>query len=1055
MKRLLIVFTMLAIMLSLFTFTAYAAGFSSDADAIEKAAKSVLYLEMFNIKKQLIGNASGFVAFESNIMVTNYHVIDGAYYITAYDDDGKSYNVSKVLCADEDSDIAICAFEKDTNLEPLTLKAYDNLKRGEAVLTIGSPEGIMNTVSTGIISNSDNKEIIQITAPISPGSSGGALFNDDGYVIGVTAATYADGQNLNFAVNVGIVKAMYNAWNGKYYTLSNHLSSAKFDYANVYETRDSSQSITQTDEWTCLNCGSKNTLQFCTECGTEKLIWQCVCGKLNNSKFCGVCGCSISSLTEQANEAIGLMQGGQYEDAIQLLEGLGSFNSMSVVTDAGKYYVASEYIYASYYALAENALSAKEFDKAAEYYACAGSYSDAKSKINSAHYEKAEYLASLEKYDEAIRVYETIKSYSDSAEKIRECYYLNGKKLLNLRKYDDAVKEFKLSDGYSDAKNMISLAYYLKGVQLYDNGAYDDAITAFENAGSYSDAETKVLSCYYAIAENYLTEKDFDKAYDSFKLASGYADADERMEQTLEAQRLYYYDLAEESYNSENYMGASKYFELAGNCKDAPERIKQSNYMLGMKLMKSKRYTSAKTYFIKAGDYLDASEQAKEAQYQQAIMSNNDGSYDDAIELLSDIRDYKDADNLYNTINYSRGEHYLRIRLYEKAIGYFTACKGYSDSEQKILECKQSKLDSLIEQNKYEEAYKYYKTQLTSDMPLEDCIIAQPGSSGTSTAYVLKLAREMSFGSGISKDASEYKKDYAWCIKKMETNFGLVSDGIIYLSEMQLIYDVIYPGQESSEIATLLERVSDLGYLDSIGKLPDSHSKYESKYTYGVKAMEKALGLTADGFLTRDEIAVVKAQTISAPAAITTLNLTQSDTAVSISWSSSKGAKWYEVYRNSTLIATVTGTYYKDTEPVMGKSNSYSVKACKYNKKSASKFAFIDVEIVYKWVSVKNLVNNFSDYNGKYVRINNVTKVKGYWDDKDYYMVSKATIDGKTYYIALIFGNHDNWNWSTSKTAATLSKGKSISGAKGQVTKKQYFSDYGNLVCIDLSEITW
>ena len=83
------------------------------------------------------------------------------------------------------------------------LRDYTTLAVGEAVFTVGSPKGLVNTLGNGLVSGlrmSENVEYVQITAPISRGSSGGGLFDDRGNLIGVTTFTIQDSQNLNFAI---------------------------------------------------------------------------------------------------------------------------------------------------------------------------------------------------------------------------------------------------------------------------------------------------------------------------------------------------------------------------------------------------------------------------------------------------------------------------------------------------------------------------------------------------------------------------------------------------------------------------------------------------------------------------------------------------------------------------------------------------------------------------------------------------------------------------------------------------------------------------------------
>ena len=192
-------------------------GFSSNPKAINQAAKSVLMLQVFDANDEMIATGSGFVAFNNRTIVTNYHVIEEADWMLANSDDGYQYIVTKVLTADEEKDIAICEFLSPTDLQPLEFNADGELMRAESIVAIGSPIGITNTVSLGNISalyEEENVSWIQFTAPISHGSSGGALFDNEGNVIGVTSASYIDTQNLNLAVHISEVETLYKSWNG-------------------------------------------------------------------------------------------------------------------------------------------------------------------------------------------------------------------------------------------------------------------------------------------------------------------------------------------------------------------------------------------------------------------------------------------------------------------------------------------------------------------------------------------------------------------------------------------------------------------------------------------------------------------------------------------------------------------------------------------------------------------------------------------------------------------------------------------------------------------------
>ncbi|MBR6708023.1 MAG: serine protease [Clostridia bacterium] len=139
------------ILITFFSGTASAGGFSEDPDAVEQKLKSVLMLEVYS-GGELIATGSGFCAFDNRTLVTNYHVIKGADSVIAYSDSGDPYFVFHVLTADADRDIAILSFFSPTDLVPLSLNTDGSLRRAEKVVAIGSPLGITNTVAAGIIS---------------------------------------------------------------------------------------------------------------------------------------------------------------------------------------------------------------------------------------------------------------------------------------------------------------------------------------------------------------------------------------------------------------------------------------------------------------------------------------------------------------------------------------------------------------------------------------------------------------------------------------------------------------------------------------------------------------------------------------------------------------------------------------------------------------------------------------------------------------------------------------------------------------------------------------
>lgn len=185
---------------------------------IEDIKDSVVMIETYDENGKMLGSGSGFCGYRSDYIITNFHVIDGAYSIKIITDDKKSYDVEKILIFNKEEDLAI--LDTDANLKTLKFGKSNNLKAGVNVTAIGSPRGELNTVSTGIVSNADEDGVIRISAPISHGSSGGVLLNNKMKVIGITSAGYDDAQNLNFAIKVERLNELYSYYKkNKDYTI--------------------------------------------------------------------------------------------------------------------------------------------------------------------------------------------------------------------------------------------------------------------------------------------------------------------------------------------------------------------------------------------------------------------------------------------------------------------------------------------------------------------------------------------------------------------------------------------------------------------------------------------------------------------------------------------------------------------------------------------------------------------------------------------------------------------------------------------------------------------
>jgi uncharacterized protein (TIGR02145 family) len=198
MKRILFLLILLCSFISVF---------AQDATVIYKnTVNSTVTIETYD------GLGSGFFVAE-NIIATNYHVIKGdteAYCYTNNSD--TKYKIEGYVAVDTSVDLILL---KVSGLKRTPIRISTTpVEIGQKVYVIGSPKGLPATISDGIVSalrDFDGYKLMQITAPISHGSSGGPVLNSKGELIGVSVASLKEGQNLNFAIPKAYLKSLLNS----------------------------------------------------------------------------------------------------------------------------------------------------------------------------------------------------------------------------------------------------------------------------------------------------------------------------------------------------------------------------------------------------------------------------------------------------------------------------------------------------------------------------------------------------------------------------------------------------------------------------------------------------------------------------------------------------------------------------------------------------------------------------------------------------------------------------------------------------------------------------
>ena len=172
-------------------------------ELVKRIKPSAVAIETFDSRGNSLSRGSGFFIAQDRI-ITNRHVIDRSSRVEVHLVDGKKFTVKGVLAVDGEGDLALLQVDVPKELAVALPIVRAVPQEGEFVVVIGNPFGLEGSVSNGIVSAvreiSGYGKIIQITAPISPGSSGSPVVNMLGQVIGVATLQAAEGQSLNFAV---------------------------------------------------------------------------------------------------------------------------------------------------------------------------------------------------------------------------------------------------------------------------------------------------------------------------------------------------------------------------------------------------------------------------------------------------------------------------------------------------------------------------------------------------------------------------------------------------------------------------------------------------------------------------------------------------------------------------------------------------------------------------------------------------------------------------------------------------------------------------------------
>ena len=431
----------------------------NDAAAVfEKAKKSVVVVRVFDADDNQSAQGSGVITAENEV-TTNCHVVENISRVEVVREGEENPIAAEIKSGDAGRDL--CLLSAKGLAEAANIRNAKDLKVGENVYAIGSPQGFEFSISGGIVSQlrslGGSPPLIQTDASISEGSSGGGLFDGDGNLVGITTSSYKKGQNLNFAIpSEWIADARLNQspFSESAPQISAGSSLGFFDkVVELEKAEDWNGMLAHCQEW--------------TEAEPENSIaWYALGNAYGNLD--------------------------RYDDAISALREALRINS----EDADAWYNLG---------LAYGKLGHRDDEIAAYREALRINPEDAE-----AWYNLGVTYADLDRYDDAIAAYgEALRINSEYA----VAWYNLGNTYGNINRYDDAIVAYReaLRINSEDAD-----AWYNLGITYYNLDRYDDAIAA--------NREVLRINPEHAIAWNnlgiaYASLKRYDDAITAWREA--------------------------------------------------------------------------------------------------------------------------------------------------------------------------------------------------------------------------------------------------------------------------------------------------------------------------------------------------------------------------------------------------------------------------------------------------------------------------------------------------------------------------------------------------------
>lgn len=462
----------------------------SSEEIYSKCSNAVVMIYKYDRNNALLGYGSGVIVSGSGVVYTNYHVVENASRIEIRNGDN-IYDSVSFAGFDPFNDAAILKLPEG-NYTYINISRDNDYVIGSIIYALGNPQGYIKTFSYGVISAirmNNTAAQIQVSAPISPGSSGGALLNTNGELIGITSNCVTTGQNMNFAipvrffVNIPIV----DLTNNEQSELLNHMYSL---YTNSERlTFDSTVLI---------------IYQYCNLYNNDAAKWE-FAGQFYSTQgeFDSAINCFSRAIElNPADYELFKLRGDCFNKASDTIKALSDYETSRSLNSS---YVDTYIARARYYHY-----SLKNYEKAIEDY-------DMVLKINPeydyVYTEKANCKLGLNDKEGAIQELSNSLLWKNDVPNLHK---LRAEIYISLKMYEEAIDDYTLALLLSP----FEVDCYLNRAILYSK--IDDPVNAISDYQQYIKYEVDEPTAYNNLAYAYMSIEEYDLAEFNFRQALKY-----------------------------------------------------------------------------------------------------------------------------------------------------------------------------------------------------------------------------------------------------------------------------------------------------------------------------------------------------------------------------------------------------------------------------------------------------------------------------------------------------------------------------------------------------